>query len=733
MLKLRSAFSLAATVALLSVVAPSQSFSHFSAIAAPAVFEVPTTVPGDTSLKVSSGSDAMGLISEALKADFEGKFSGTQVTVDAVGADQAIKSLVDGESDLAAISRPLSADESAQDLTAVNVNRIKIAMIVGEENPFSESLTSEQFAQIFRGEITDWSQVGGSAGTIRVVDRPAISDTRLALAPYPVFQAAEFATGSTATQLDTDSTEDIAKELGADGISYGLISEVENLSGVRILPMHKTMPTDPRYPFSQPFSFVYKGEASPAVAAFLGYAAGEPGQAALKAANPLAGVVSAASNTVKGAADAAGSAVEGAAGAAGNAVEGAADAAGNAVEGAAGAAGAAGNVIKGAADAAGDAVEGASDAAGDAANQVAAAANQGVSDRNPRSTSRANLWWLMIIPAACLGLIAWGSRRRRQHDNTNYATADGPNLGLSGVGKASAGAAAGAAAVGGAAWSATKKGGNVVKGGLDDIGNTANGGLGAVQGGVGNVGNAAKGGLGNVTSAAQRGVQGMKGGLDNAGNAVQGGLGNVGDAAKGGLGNVTGAAQRGVQGMKGGLDNAGNAVQGGLGNVGDAAKGGLGNVTDAAQRGVQGMKGGLDNAGNAVQGGLGNVGDAAKGGLGNVTGAAQRGVQGMKGGLDNAGNAVQGGLGNVGDAAKGGLGNAGQAIQGGTDAATGKLSDLTDGASNIAKNAANDAAKGSQSLWQRVRDGVSQAGNQAGNLKDKASDVADDLKDLGGK
>ncbi len=733
MLKSCSTLSLAATVALLTVIVPSQPFFR-PTMALPAAFEVPTSVPSDTSLQVSSGSDAMTLISDALKADFEGKFDGAAVNVDAVGANQAIQALINGDADLAAISRPLTENERAQGLSAVDVNRIKIAMIVGEDNPFSKSLTTEQFAKIFRGEITDWSEVGGPSGAIRLVDRPDTSDTRLALAPYPVFQAAEFATGSSASQLNTDSTKDIAKELGADGISYGLISEVEDLAGVRILSMHKTLPTDPRYPFSQPFSFVYKGEPSPAVAAFLGYAAGEPGQSALKAANPLDGVVSAASNTVQSAADAAGNVVEGAADAAGNVVEGATDAAGNVVEGAVdvagnvvegatdaagnvvegaadaagnvveGAADAAGNVVEGAADAAGNVVEGAADAASDAASNVAAATNQEGRDVSPQSSiSRANLWWLLIVPAACLGLVAWGARRKDK--DATYATAQGPNVasGVSGVGKAAgAGIAAGTAAGGSAAWSAAKKTGDAAKGGLDNVSDAARGGLGTVKGGLGNVGDAARGGLGTV-----------KGGLGNVGDAAKGGLGTV----KGGLGNVGDAARGGLGTVKDGLGNVGDAARGGLGTVKD----GLGNVGDAARGGL-----------GTVKDGLGNVGDAAKDGLGTVKGAAQQGGSGLKGGLGSASNAVQSGA----------------------NAVTGKLGGMADDAGNAIKG----STSAPRSLWQRVRNNVNntadsvtdktsdmanQAKQQAGNLKDqagqlgqrginKASDVADKLTDLDG-
>ena len=92
----------------------------------------------------------------------------------ASSTDEALKSLLDGKIDLAAIGRPLSAAEKAQGLKETPIGREKIAIIVGSDNPFSGDLTFEQFAKIFRGEITNWSELGGAPGAIRFIDRPGI-------------------------------------------------------------------------------------------------------------------------------------------------------------------------------------------------------------------------------------------------------------------------------------------------------------------------------------------------------------------------------------------------------------------------------------------------------------------------------------------------------------------------------------------------------------------------------
>ncbi|GFE69506.1 DUF4912 domain-containing protein [Chroococcus sp. FPU101] len=238
----------------------------------PAPFPLPTSVSSGSQVRVD-GSSSMKNINEALEKQFESKFSGTEVTLSESGTDQALQALREGKIDLAAIGRPLTPAEQAEGFKQYAVTRHKIAMIVGPENPFNQSLTIEQFAQIFRGEIKDWSKVGGVVGVIRVIDRPATSDTRQAFNNYPVFQKAPLKTGDNAKTVADDQTDLVIAELGKDGIGYAIADQVEGRTDVKILKMHETLPNDERYPFSQPLIYVYKGAApSDAAKAFLGYA-----------------------------------------------------------------------------------------------------------------------------------------------------------------------------------------------------------------------------------------------------------------------------------------------------------------------------------------------------------------------------------------------------------------------------------------------------------------------------
>jgi len=155
---------------------------------------------------------------------------------------------------------------------------------VGKDNPFNGSLTSKRFAKIFRGEITDWAQVGGPEGKIRLIDHPPTSSTREAFRDYPVFQTAKFATGSTALQLDEENTPEIVKQLGKDGISYVLANQVPKLQGIRVLKMNHILPEDSRYPFSLPSVYVYQKNPSPSVSSLLDFATAPLGRKAIEEA-----------------------------------------------------------------------------------------------------------------------------------------------------------------------------------------------------------------------------------------------------------------------------------------------------------------------------------------------------------------------------------------------------------------------------------------------------------------
>ncbi len=139
-----------------------------------------TETPAETALSGSvstNGSTSMekviGALSEQLMADN----SGVTVTYDPTGSGAGIEAASNGSADIGLASRALKDEEKAGGLTETVVALDGIAVIVNADSKV-ENLTVEQIGKIFTGEITDWSEVGGDAGTISCIGREAGSGTR---------------------------------------------------------------------------------------------------------------------------------------------------------------------------------------------------------------------------------------------------------------------------------------------------------------------------------------------------------------------------------------------------------------------------------------------------------------------------------------------------------------------------------------------------------------------------
>ncbi len=250
-------------------------------------FTLQDSVPAGTTVTID-GSPSMAGINQSLESGFEQRYPDTDVVATINGDEQSLDALQRGAADLAALGRSLNEAEQDPELTSIPVTREKIAVIVGRDNPFEGELTFESFAAMFRGDITNWAEVGGPNVPVRFVDRPTDSSTRLALADYEIFSDQPFETGETAVTVAADDTAAVVRELGNDGISYAIASEVLDQDAVRPVSMHGALPDDDRYPYSQPRNYIYRGEASLPVEAFLGFATSEVGQAAIAEAQQIA-------------------------------------------------------------------------------------------------------------------------------------------------------------------------------------------------------------------------------------------------------------------------------------------------------------------------------------------------------------------------------------------------------------------------------------------------------------
>ena len=125
----------------------------------------------------TDGSTSMEKVIGGLGEMFMEMNNGVTFTYNPTGSGAGIKAIQEGRCDIGLSSRALKAEEEAQGLKATVLAYDGIAVIVNPENTV-EDLTVEQIAAIYKGEVTNWSEVGGNDAEIVLIGREAGSGTR---------------------------------------------------------------------------------------------------------------------------------------------------------------------------------------------------------------------------------------------------------------------------------------------------------------------------------------------------------------------------------------------------------------------------------------------------------------------------------------------------------------------------------------------------------------------------
>ena len=248
--------------------------------------EAPAALSGSVS---TNGSTSMEKVIGALSEQFMADNSGVTVTYDPTGSGAGIEAASNGSADIGLASRALKDEEKAGGLTETIVALDGIAVIVNAGSKVAD-LTVEQIGKIFTGEITDWSEVGGDAGTISCIGREAGSGTR---------DGFESITGTKdACKLDQEltSTGGVIEAVAGNpnAIGYASLSAVEGKNTVKAVTVGGVACTeatvlDGSYAIQRPFVLVTKtGETlSPAAQAFFDYATSSAASQLVKAAGAV--------------------------------------------------------------------------------------------------------------------------------------------------------------------------------------------------------------------------------------------------------------------------------------------------------------------------------------------------------------------------------------------------------------------------------------------------------------
>ena len=124
-----------------------------------------------------TGSTSMADVSNALAESFMLENPDVTISVGGNGSGEGPTAVNDGTAQIGLLSRGLKDSETPENFDQYIIGFDGIAVIVNSDAEVTD-LTLEQVAQIYKGEITNWSEVGGKDAPIHAIGREAASGTR---------------------------------------------------------------------------------------------------------------------------------------------------------------------------------------------------------------------------------------------------------------------------------------------------------------------------------------------------------------------------------------------------------------------------------------------------------------------------------------------------------------------------------------------------------------------------
>jgi phosphate transport system substrate-binding protein len=212
------------------------------------------------------GSDTMLQVGQRWAELYMKAHPEVTIQVTGQGTGTGIAALIDGTTQICQASRPLKDAERESIKTKRMVDAMEtpvaldaLAIYVNKDNPIT-SLTIEQAGKIFRGEVTNWKDVGGKAGNIVLYGRENSSGTYVYFKDH-VLGGKDFPAKYQALSGTGAIVNAIAKDAG--GIGYG---------GSGYATQNKT------YPLSRELFWFTAGPATGATKAFQEWVLSAEGQ-----------------------------------------------------------------------------------------------------------------------------------------------------------------------------------------------------------------------------------------------------------------------------------------------------------------------------------------------------------------------------------------------------------------------------------------------------------------------
>lgn len=231
-----------------------------------------------------AGSTSMEKLANAVAEDFMERYPNVTVTAEFTGSSAGIESLLAGSVNIGNASRALKDSEkeggAVENIVAID----GIAVVTDTSNAVTD-LTKEQLVDIYTGQTTNWSELGGDDAAIVVIGREAGSGTRGAFEELLAIE------DQCAYANELDSTGAVMAKVASTPGAIGYVSldvlddtvRAFSLEGVEATAENIKAGT---YFLSRPFVMATKGEISEQeelIQEFFGYLSSEDGRAVISA------------------------------------------------------------------------------------------------------------------------------------------------------------------------------------------------------------------------------------------------------------------------------------------------------------------------------------------------------------------------------------------------------------------------------------------------------------------
>ena len=236
------------------------------------------------------GSTSVQPFAELLAEEYDRLHPDARVDVQGGGSTAGLQAVANGIVQIGMCSRSLKSDEMKQ-FRGIPIALDGLAVVVHSDNPITD-LSLAQIRAIFHGDITNWKDVGGVDGPIRLITREEGSGTREAFQKLVMDAAGAEPGNHTANRISrkamTQESNGAVKELIVNDrfavgyMSLGLVQgQLRMVSVNGVVPSRETVVLK-TYPLVRPFLFVVTGEPSPPTAAFIEFVLSSQGQAMLE-------------------------------------------------------------------------------------------------------------------------------------------------------------------------------------------------------------------------------------------------------------------------------------------------------------------------------------------------------------------------------------------------------------------------------------------------------------------